>query len=268
MISQVYNIEVNKIYCENCLDTMKRMPDGYIDLVVTSPPYDNLRDYKGYSFPFEEIAKELFRVVKIGGVVVWVVADATINGSETGTSFRQALFFMECGFKLHDTMIYDAKKPPLTHNRYEQSFEYMFVLSKGGPSAFNGIMEAKAYEDKRTHSHMRREKDGSSDMGYSKQTTTRLKYNIFRYATGGGLTTKDEFAFQHPAMFPEQLAADHIYSWSNAGYLVYDPFMGSGTTGKMAMLMDRNYIGSEMSSEYVAIAEKRIALHKSQTKLF
>ena len=139
-------MELNKIYNENCLDTMARMPDGFVDLVVTSPPYDGLRDYKGYSFDFEAIAKELFRVIKIGGIVVWVVGDATIDGSETGTSFRQALGFMGIGFKLHDTMIYRKKNPMVqTHNRYEQCFEYMFVFSKGKPKTFNPIFEKTLY---------------------------------------------------------------------------------------------------------------------------
>ena len=133
-------MEVNKIYNENCLDTMARMPNGFVDLTVTSPPYDNLRTYNGYSFDFEAVAKELYRVTKQGGVVVWVVGDATIKGSESGTSFRQALFFKEIGFNLHDTMIYAKNNPiPLNHNRYEQQFEYMFVFSKGKPNTFNAI---------------------------------------------------------------------------------------------------------------------------------
>ena len=128
------------LFNESNLDTMKRMPDNFIDLTVTSPPYDNLRKYKGYSFPFEEIAKELYRVTKKGGIVVWVVGDATMNGSESGTSFKQALYFMSIGFNLHDTMIYRKLNPiPLTHNRYEQAFEDMFVLSKGKPNTFNPI---------------------------------------------------------------------------------------------------------------------------------
>ena len=103
-------MKLNTIFNEDCLNTMRAMPDGVIDLVITSPPYDDLRNYKGYSFDFESIAKELFRVVKEGGVVVWVVGDATVDGSETGTSFRQALFFKEVGFNLHDTMIYMKNK--------------------------------------------------------------------------------------------------------------------------------------------------------------
>ena len=260
-------MDINKIYCENCLDTMKRMPDNFIDLVVTSPPYDNLRDYKGYSFPFEEIAQELFRVVKHGGVVVWVVADATINGSESGTSFRQALYFMQCGFKLYDTMFYGKENPlPLNHNRYEQQVEYAFILSKNLPKSFNPILEKSKNAGKKNTGNMR---NGGNDLLTKKHGAgkpileVRKRGNIWYYPVGVDSDSKGA----HPAIFPEQLAADHIYSWRNAGDLVYDPFMGSGTTGKMAILMDRNYIGSEMSSEYVAIAEKRIALHKSQTKL-
>ena len=259
-------MELNKIYNENCLDTMRRMPDGFIDLTVTSPPYDNLRDYKGYSFDFESIANELYRVTKQGGVLVWVVGDATINGSETGTSFKQALYFMKIGFNLHDTMIYRAKKAPLTHNRYEQEFEYMFVFSKGKPKTFNGITEKKLYMDNRTNKAFRKEKDGNADYGFCSKKETRLRYNIWEYFTGSG--KDDDIAFNHPAVFPEQLAADHIRSWSNENDIVYDCFGGSGTTAKMAHLMKRNWILSEISSEYVQIAEKRIAPYLAQTSLF
>ena len=133
-------MEINKIYNENCLDTMARMEDNFIDLTVTSPPYDNLREYNGYSFDFENIAKELYRVTKVGGVVVWIVGDATKNGNEYGTSFKQALFFKECGFNLHDTMIYrKLNYLPITTNRYEPQFEYMFILSKSKLKTFNPI---------------------------------------------------------------------------------------------------------------------------------
>ena len=249
-------MEINKIYNENCLETMAKMPDCFVDLTLTSPPYDNLRTYNGYSFDFEAVAKELYRVTKQGGVVVWVVGDATINGSETGTSFRQALFAIECGFNLHDTMIYQKSTPPLTHNRYEQNFEYMFVWSKGKPNTFNGLRESREYTDNRTKKSFGRNKDNSVDLGYSSKNETRLKRNVWRYFAGGG--ANDKIASQHPAIFPEQLANDHILSWSNEGDLVYDPFMGSGTTAKMAILNKRNWIGSEISQEYCEIAEKRI----------
>lgn len=236
---------------------MARMPDGFVDLTVTSPPYDDLRTYNGYSFDFESVAKELFRVTKQGGVVVWVVGDATIKGSETGTSFRQALYFKECGFNLHDTMIY-AKNSymPLTHNRYEQQFEYMFVFSKGKPNTFNAIMvdcltagtkRSRGGSKAKESSYAERRRDEKTEVNTKKQHP-----NIFYYDVGKGDKT------EHNAPFPESLANDHIISWSNEGDLVYDPFMGSGTTAKMAILNKRNWIGSEISEEYCEIIEKRI----------
>lgn len=253
-------LEINKIYNENCLETMSRMPDNYIDLTVTSPPYDNLRAYKGYSFDFEPVANELFRVTKQGGVVVWVVGDQTVNGSESGTSFRQALFFKEIGFNLHDTMIYAKNNAiPLTHNRYEQCFEYMFVLSKGKPKTFNALTDAC-----RTAGAVRNRASGSFEVAdeikygvrkREQKTTTRKtkqRVNVWFYSVGANGKTG------HPATFPEQLANDHIVSWSNTGELVYDAFMGSGTTAKMAIINGRNFIGSEISSKYCEIANKRI----------
>ena len=239
-------MEVNKIYCENCLDTMYQMPDGFVDLTVTSPPYDNLRTYNGYSFDFESIAKELYRITKQGGVVVWVVGDATVKGSETGTSFKQSLFFMDCGFNLHDTMIYSktGMKNP-SNTRYHQNFEYMFIFSMNKPSTFNPIKDRK---NKYVGIHGG-EKSLRGEYG--------MRFNVWKYANGGNNTSKDA-VFNHPSVFPEKLANDHIISWSNEGDLVYDPFMGSGTTAKMAMLNNRNFIGSEISKEYCEIAEKRI----------
>jgi DNA modification methylase len=254
---------------------MARMPDGFIDLTVTSPPYDNLRQYKGYSFPFEEIAKELFRVTKQGGVVVWVVNDATMNGSETGTSFRQALFFMECGFRLHDTMIYKDCGLTMNHNRYEQEFEYMFVFSKGKPNSFNPIKVPCLYFGKdsdRTGQFTQEHEEKGKKLRSKKERTNikqeKIKGNVWEYPNGFGKSTKDAIAFKHPAVFPEQLCADHIYSWSNEGNLVYDPFMGSGTTAKMAHIHKRNWIGSEISQEYVDLANKRIAPYLAQQSLF
>jgi len=254
-------MELNKIYNEDCLDTMAKMPDNFINLTVTSPPYDNLRQYNGYSFDFESIAKELFRVTKQGGVVVWVVGDETVKGSETGTSFKQALFFKEIGFNLHDTMIYQKSNPiPIQHNRYQPCFEYMFILSKGKPNAFNPIMENTVNPSGKL-TITQREKDGSKNHGSGygyKRNSKRYRHNVWKYNVGKNQTTKDSVAFEHPAIFPEQLANDHIISWSNEGDLVYDPFMGSGTVAKMCILNNRNWIGSEISSEYCEIIEERI----------
>jgi DNA modification methylase len=269
-------ISLNKIYCESNLDTMARMPDNFIDLTVTSPPYDGLRTYNGYSFPFEDIAKELFRVTKDGGVVVWIVGDATKNGSESGTSFRQALYFMDVGFNLHDTMIYSSRKPPLTHNRYEQEFEYMFVFSKGKPKTFNPIkIKTNFAGDVKKFNHgkitdAKKEKGDAVRWRDEKLIVneTRIKGNIWDYATGMNGSSKDELAFLHPAIFPERLAEDHIVSWSNEGDIVYDCFGGSGTTAKMAHKWKRNWILSEISKEYVDLSHKRLQPYLAQLSMF
>lgn len=252
-------MDLNKIYNENCLDTMARMPDNFIDLTVTSPPYDNLRTYNGYSFDFENVAKELYRITKDGGVVVWVVGDATINGSETGTSFRQALFFKDCGFNLHDTMIWEKQTFTATgalKTRYAQVFEYMFVFSKGKLKTFNPIKDRETKGVRKKHGTIRQvngttRKQSSIGKIYTDKYAQR--FNVWKINTE--VSNSNRF---HPAQFSEQLANDHIISWSNEGDLVYDCFMGSGTTAKMSILNNRNYIGSEISSEYVKIAEKRI----------
>jgi DNA modification methylase len=257
-------METNKIYNENCLDTMAKMPDGFVDLTVTSPPYDNLRTYNGYSFDFEAVAKELYRVTKQGGIVVWVVGDATVKGSETGTSFKQALFFKEIGFNLHDTMIY--RKNNLTFpdtNRYYQCFEYMFILSKEKPKTSNLLADRPNKQANKCVTGNYRDIDGSikEKPGSKKKRTTNpfgIRWNIWEYNTGWQHSYTEEYLRNQPAIFPEQLANDHIISWSNEGDLVYDPFMGSGTTAKMAILNKRNWIGSEISKEYCEIVEKRI----------
>lgn len=250
-------MEFEKIYNENCLITMSNMPDNYIDFVITSPPYDDIRNYNGYQFEFEKIAQELFRVLKTGGVIIWVVADATINGSETGTSFRQALYFKEIGFRLHDTMIYYKNNPmPQTGNRYHQHFEYMFAFSKGNPKTFNPITEPTKFHGLANMKN--RGQEGSLNYKKVERTKEKKLGNVFSYSIGGGISTKDKVAFKHPAIFPEKLVADQINTWTNENDLVYDPFLGSGTTAKIAHILKRNWIGSEISEEYVEIAEQRL----------
>lgn len=260
-----------EIYNESNLDTMARMPDNCIDLTVTSPPYDNLRDYKGYSFEFEEVAKELCRITKPGGVVVWVVGDATKDGSESGTSFRQALYFMQLEFNLHDTMIYAKNNyVPLTHNRYEQQFEYMFVFSKGKPKVFNPLKERSTYAGTKNKPKYQHGTDGvRRDANTPKPISDfKIKPNIWFYDTGNYKGTLDEIAFDHPATFPEDLSRDHIMTWSNEGDLVYEPFGGSGTTAKMAYLLNRRCIMSEISKEYCELSVKRLTPYVQQQRLF
>ncbi len=249
------------LFKENCLDTLKRMLTESIDLTVTSPPYDALRKYNGYSFDFETIARQLFRVTKIGGVVIWVVGDSTKNGTESLTSFKQALYFNKIGFNVHDTMIYQKKNyVPLNHSRYEQCFEYIFVFSKGSPKTFNPIMVACKYPGKmESYGIGRRQNFGvnhsmrSYEKSISKPTKEfKVHPNIFSYTTGKNRTG-------HPAPFPQELAQDMILSFSNENDIVYDPFCGSGTVPKVCILNNRKWIASEISSEYCGIILKRIS---------
>ena len=248
---------------DNC-DVMNALPKESIDLVVTSPPYDDLRTYGGHSWDFYGVAWQLKRLLKPGGVIVWVVADATKDGSETGTSMRQALHFKEIGLNLHDTMIYrKTNYVPLTHNRYEQEFEFVFVFSKGRPTAWNPITV-------KTSSF-----GGAKRFNYKCASTTELKAsvrsgmdrvveykefkqrgNVFEYAVG---PTSDSAGKSHPAVFPDGLARDHILSWSNEGDLVLDPFSGSGTTAKMARELGRRCIGIEVNQEYLEISKARLS---------
>tara|TARA_R110002153_G_scaffold104478_2_gene242340 strand:+ start:15 stop:764 length:750 start_codon:yes stop_codon:yes gene_type:complete len=241
------------IFNENCLQTMYAMPDGFVNLTVTSPPYDNLREYEGYEFDFDAVAAELYRVTADGGVVVWVVGDATVKGSETGSSFKQALKFKEIGFNIHDTMIWEKTGRLPTQDRYYAIFEYMFVLSKGKPKAMNFICDHKTVNGGRVQtkdSVINKGNNVKGDGSFVRSEFSR-RPNIWKIHVGKNKTG-------HPAIFPEQLAGDHIVSWSNPGDIVYDPFMGSGTTAKMAKLNNRHFVGSEISEEYCEIARNRI----------
>lgn len=252
------------LYNGDCLEVMKQIPDGSVDLTVTSPPYDNLRTYNGnidqWSFEkFQGIARELFRVTKQGGVVVWVVGDATINGSETGTSFRQALWFKECGFNLHDTMIWEKTARIPTQDRYYNVFEYMFVFSRAKPKVMNFICDHANVTVGQSRKKDKCINKGKHEFNDAKLTTGEFsrRENIWRIHIGANKETGG-----HPAPFPEQLVNDHIISWSNEGDVILDPFMGSGTTGKMALFNSRNFIGIELDEGYYKIAQERIEAAK------
>lgn len=259
-----------EIYNESNLDTMSRMPNDCIDLVVTSPPYDNLRTYNGYSFDFESVAKELYRVIKEGGVVVWVVGDATVKGSETGTSFKQALYFMDCGFNLHDTMIYQKSGAGAVGSNkcYIQNFEYMFVFSKGKIKTTNLIEDRKNKKICTTIANGSRNNNNADNERKYRTITTKeygKRFNIWQIEQRNN---QDEFHLLHPAPFPQQLANDHIISWSNEGDVVYDPFGGSGTTAKMSFINSRKCILSEISTKYCELSKQRLLPYTSNIGLF
>lgn len=256
----------NQIFHAKSNELLKEFPDECIDLVVTSPPYDDLRDYEGvaeWNFDiFKEIAQELYRVIKRGGVIIWVVGDKTVKGNKSLTSFKQALYFQEIGFDMYDVIIYEkAGSGPPHPNRYFNSFEYMFVLSKGKPKTINLLKDKpNKWAGHTTYGDVtRREKDGTlTNKGKKIVNEFGVRTNIWRYANGKGFSTKDKDAYKHPAIFPEKLVQDHIVSWSNPGDLVLDPFGGSGTTAKIAQLMDREWVLIEAVNEYCDIAQTRL----------
>lgn len=259
-MDEVGNMKINTLYNQNCLDTMRSMPDAFVDLVVTSPPYDNMRIYDGYSFEFEAVAAGLSRVIKPGGVCVWVVNDSTENGSESGTSFRQALYFKQIGFGL-ETMIWEKTgSGALGSNRlYAQNFEYMFVLFKGRPTHTNLIMDR---ENKVKAGKVKVNgaigPDGKGTDRIIERKPFGKRTNIWRI--------DPQKNTDHPAPFPLQLVTDHILTWSGPQDIVYDPFMGSGTTAVAAIQTGRQWLGSELSSAYCQMARDRINAEIQKSK--
>lgn len=259
---------MTEAYNMDCVCGMATLPDESIDLTVTSPPYDNIRAYNGYTFDWKKTISELYRVTKVGGVVVWVVADQTINGSETGTSFRQTLHAIDCGFNLHDTMIWEKDTFALPEaTRYYQSFEYMFVWSKGKPKTFHPIEDRQnKFSGTKIHGTFRNADGTIKERSDSwKQIVCKdvgRRFNVWH------INTEKENSTGHPAVFPISIPQDHILSWSNEGDTVLDPFLGSGTTRIAAYDLNRNFIGYEISKEYFAEQEKRFEAHAAQLNLF
>lgn len=259
---------MNIAYNMDCMEYMRTLPDGIIDLTVTSPPYDNLRTYKGYVFEWKATIKEIYRVTKVGGVCVWIVADQTINGSESGTSFKQALWAKECGFNLHDTMIW--KKESCTFpdkTRYYPNFEFMFIFSKGQPKTFNPICDRpNKCAGKPIHGTCRQPdgtlKPRSAKHKVKKCAAEGCRFNVWE------ITTEKNNKTGHPAVFPYALARDHIISWSNPKEIIFDPFLGSGTTRLAAYDTDRQFLGCEIDVDYFKAQEARYLNHIAQGNLF
>ena len=246
------------LHLGDCLNVLQSMSEGVVDLTVTSPPYDNLRTYNGSLNDWTEakwqaIIAELYRVTKDGGVVVWNVSDATINGSETGTSFRQVLHAIKSGFNLHDTMIWEKTGSGALGSQlcYGQNFEYMFVWSKGKPKALNLICDREnVVKSGKVKVNASLKADKTASVRVVERKPYGKRTNIWKI--------QPQQKSDHPAPFPEALANDHILSWSNPGDTVLDPFMGSGTTGKMAILNGRKFIGIERDPSYFLIAQSRV----------
>lgn len=247
------------LMCGDCKEKLKEIENNVIDMTITSPPYDNLRKYDGYNFDFENIAKELYRITKPGGVVIWIVGDSTKNGSESGTSFNQALYFKKIGFNIHDTMIYKKiNAMPLNHNRYEQEFEYMFCFSKGKPKTFNPIMIPCKYAGMENWGKPTYYKNDDGELIEMKRKSikdNKIHGNIFEYRVGSTTSTKQ---YKHPAMFPEQLVIDQIKTWSNEKDIILDPMMGSGTSGEIALKLNRDFIGIDISERYYGMVKERL----------
>jgi len=245
----------NEVYNVDALTLLRALPTGSVDLIVTSPPYDNLRTYNGYSFDFEPIAHESYRVLKQGGVLVWVVGDAFVNGSLTLTSFRQALYFVECGLNMHQRIVWEQQGMPSKRPQADQDdFEDVFILSKGTPVTFNPIMK----RNKNAGQVRRKGSSGKQGWQYGDGVRTINSESLLTTVQliPAGFTKDDRGG--HPAAFPEALAERHILTWSNPGDLVVDYFGGSGTTAKMARNNGRRWLTCDISSEYCDLMRKRL----------
>ena len=262
---RVEHIGAATLYLGDCRDVLPTL--GPIDCVVTSPPYDNLREYGAGFEPLDcnPVISALAANIKQGGVIMWNVADATINGSETGTSFRQALHAISCGLNLHDTMIYLRDNVNFPESvRYFSGFEYMFVFSKGTPKTFNPIKDRRNKWAGLIMHGTDRQRDGTktpiSGLGKAVQSFG-MRFNHW-------LMTNNEPDIGHPAPMPRAMADGHIISWSNPSETILDPFMGSGTTGVAAVQMQRQFIGIEREPTYFDIACRRIEQAQRQGQLF
>jgi site-specific DNA-methyltransferase (adenine-specific) len=264
-MSRIEHIGDATLYLGDCRDILPTL--GKVDAVVTSPPYDGLRTYNGLQKPedFLDVIGLLAAGLTNGGVMMWNVADATVQGSETGTSFRQALHAMSCGLNLHDTMIYIRENVNFPEAvRYFSGHEYMFVFSNGQPKTFNPIKDRRNKWAGTTMHGTDRQVDGSLKKisGAGKEILpSGMRFNYWLMSNNSGDTG-------HPAPMPYSMAHDHAVTWTNPGDIILDPFMGSGTTGVACANLGRSFIGIEREPAYFDIACRRIARAYEQPWLF
>ena len=250
--------QLNRLIVGDAVEVLQRFPESFVDLTITSPPYENLRDYNGYAFDAKAMLEAIHRATKPGGVCVWVVGDK-IDGGRSLVSFEHAFLAREAGFTVHDVMIYQKKNTPFQRsNAYTNCYEFMFVFSRGKPKVFHPLKCPTKRSGWET-AVANKGPDAANNKVPVKLGKEKTRNNIWQYAVGLGGSTRDRIAFRHPAVFPEQLAGDHILSWTNRGHVVLDPMCGSGTACKMAVAHGRQYLGIDISSEYIAIAQERIA---------
>jgi site-specific DNA-methyltransferase (adenine-specific) len=246
---------------------MAGLDEDSIDLTVTSPPYDLLRLYDGFTFDLPGIVDQLYRVTRIGGAVAWIVCDASKNGAETGTSFAQVMEFQRQGWRLHDTMIYQKSGVSRPGNvRYHQAFEFMFVFSKGTKPKFRPLQDRAnktAGLKRNTKSMTKRDAAGNLTprrVNHKTYITNPhgIRTNIWTYSTGPKQTAPDDLWQQHPAVMPLDLAADHILSWGDPGDTVLDPLAGSGQVPIAADILGREWIAIDCSPRYCYLIEQRL----------
>ena len=247
----------------DCVELLPTLPQA--DLILTSPPYGTMRDYGGHEFDWRVVADAIVPALAPGGVLVWIVKDQTIDGSKSGESFRQALYFLDAGLRLHDVLIYrKAANSNPTPNRVFQDSEFMFVFSNGAPRTANITKDVPSLWAGTTRgiNGTGRSSKGNNPTSPGKRLIGPYKNRgtVWEYLVGYGHSAPDFLdAHDHPAIFPLTLAKDHISMWTNPGDLVIDPMCGSGTTLRAAKDLNRRYIGIDIHAPYVALAEQRLS---------
>ena len=255
-------IQVNKIICEDNITYLKTLPDECIDFVITSPPYDALRDYNGYKLDLHGLGVELLRVLKDGGICVMVIQDSTRDFAKSLTSFRTIVDWCDnIGFRLFECNIYNRQgtEGAWWKKRFRVDHEYMPIFLKGKrPQYFDkeNIKIPSKHGGKIMTGANIRTKNGQTGSRKVKINPTKCPGTVMTFGnTCGG---ESKLKSKHPAVFPNMLAYDMIECFCPEDGTVLDPFNGSGTTTLAAKCLGRNYIGIDVSEEYNKIARERL----------
>lgn len=275
-MTNIGSYKLNEVYCGDCVKLMKLLPDSTIDLVVTSPPYDKIRDYNGsIHFDLHKTGQEIFRVLKSGGIAVMVIQDQTKNFGKSLTSFKTIIDWCDnIGFKLFETIIYrkNGSEGVWWTKRFRVDHEYMPIFLKGKkPQYFN--KEPLKIPSK----HGGKVMTGSGSRktnGETQKTVTRAinfkkcRGTIWNYLMAGD---KNPLKRKHPAVFPDKIPYDFIQCFCPEEGIVLDPFAGSGSTLVMAKKLRRSFIGFDIVPEYCELARERLKtefVNQDQINLF